>query len=220
ATTPVRSYTALGGSLCGAGAAVTLVAPANGASNISTTVTLTWSLAQISAPVDVYFGTTATPSLLRSGIPSAQTSLALPSLDPGVTYYWRVVAGCSAQLSTPVASFTTQVNCNAPSGTQIIFLPASVSSGATYSIVWSPAAGLDIDGGYLVERSTSPSFGSILDSQITSSTAASFIAASTGTIYHRVRAIPACDPTKSGPLSDVQSVTITNAASNIIFTVQ
>ena len=220
ATTPIRSYTASGGSLCGTSPLITLASPPDGSSNIATTVTLSWSLTQITAPVDVYFGTTSNPPLLRSGLPATQTTLALPPLDPGVTYYWRVVAGCSSPLSTPVASFTTQTACNAPSATQILFAPPSVSAGATYSIVWSPAAGLDVDGGYLVERSTSPSFGSILDSQITSSTAASFIAGSPATMYHRVRAIPACDPTKSSPTSDTRSVTITNAASNIIFTVQ
>jgi hypothetical protein len=199
---------------------VTLVSPSNGATGVSTTASLTWSLAQISAPVDVYFGTTSDPPLLRSGLPPTATSIALPPLDPGATYFWKVVAACGSAVASPVATFTTQTACNAPQGVQIVFAPPSVSTGATYSIVWSAAAGLDVDGGYLVERSTSPSFASILDSQVTSSTAASFIAGSTGTVFHRVRAIPACDPTKSGPPSDAKSVSITAAPSNIIFTVQ
>ena len=220
ATTPIRSYTASSGSLCGISPSVTALSPPNGAANVSTTASLAWSISQISAPVDVYFGTTSDPPLLQRGIPATQTTLALPALDPGATYYWRVVGGCSSPVTSQTFSFTTQTACNTPQSVQILFRPATVSAGATYTIVWSLAAGLDVDGGYLVERSTSASFAPILDSQITSSAAASFVAGSPGTLYHRVRAIPACDPTKSGPLSDVVSVAISNAQPNIIFTVQ
>src|SRR5437867_706113 len=215
-----RSFTVSGAAACGTSPSITLLSPAPGSTNVSTTVDLTWSVSQITAAVDVYFGTTSTPPLLRSGIAATTTSLTLPPLDPGVTYYWRVVAGCASPLSTPVASFTTRTICTAPQGTQILFVPSAVSTGATYSIVWSVASGLDVDGGYLVERSTSASFSPILDSQITSSTAASFIAGSPGTVYHRVRAVPACDPMRTSPLSEAKSVNITNAPSNIIFTVQ
>ncbi|HEY8183996.1 MAG TPA: hypothetical protein VII32_17255 [Thermoanaerobaculia bacterium] len=216
----IRSFTTSGAAPCGSSPSVTQTSPPNGASNIATSVSLVWSVAQVNSTVDVYFGTTSNPPLLRSGIPASQTSLALPSLDPGVTYFWRVVAACTSAVSTPVASFTTQTICNVPGPTSILFAPPAVSTGATYTIVWSPSAGLDVDGGYLVERSTSASFSSILDSQVTSSTAASFIAGSPSTIYHRVRAVPACDLSKSGAASDAKSVAITNAPSNIIFTVQ
>ncbi|HYS54496.1 MAG TPA: hypothetical protein VER58_12130 [Thermoanaerobaculia bacterium] len=220
ASTSIRSFTTSSAPPCGASPSVTQTAPLNGATNVATSTDLTWSVSQVNSTVDVYFGTTATPPLLRSGIPATTTSLTLPPLDPGVTYYWRVVAACTTAVSTPVASFTTRTACTAPSGTQIIFVPSAVSTGATYTIVWSVASGLDVDGGYLVERSTSLAFASLLDSQVTSSTAASFVAGSPGTIYHRVRALPACDPTRSGAVSDVKSVAITSAPSNIIFTVQ
>ena len=220
ASSSIRSFTTSSAPQCGAFPSVTPVTPPDGAANVPTSVVLTWSVAQDNSTVYVYFGSTATPPLLRSGIPAATTSLALPPLDPGVKYYWRVVPDCPIQLATPIVSFTTQTACTAPGGTQIIFAPSAVSTGATYIIVWSVASGLDIDGGYLVERSTSSTFASILDSQVTSSTASSFVSGSPGTVYHRVRALPACDATKSGPVSDVKSVTITNAPSNIIFTVQ
>jgi sugar lactone lactonase YvrE len=220
AATPIRSFTASAAPPCGSAASVTQISPANGASDVATSVDLTWSVTQVNSTVDVYFGTSTTPPLLRSGIPATTTSLTLPSLDAGVTYYWRVVAACTNPVSTPVASFTTRTLCTAPGSTQIIFAPSSVSTGATYTIVWSVAAGLDVDGGYLVERSTSSSFSPILDSQVTSSGAASFVAAAPVTYFHRVRAIPACDPTRSGAVSDAKSVTVTNAPSNIIFTVQ
>jgi sugar lactone lactonase YvrE len=220
ATSSIRSFTTFSAPPCGAGAAVSTTSPASGSTNVATDAQLAWTVTQVNSTVSVFFGTTSDPPLLRSGIPAATTTLALPALDPGVTYYWKVVADCSTSISTPVASFTTRSVCTAPGATQIIFAPAAVSTGSTYTIVWSAASGLDVDGGYLVERSTSASFTPVLDSQVTSSTAASFVAGAPGTVYHRVRALPACDPTKSGPPSDVKSVTISAAASNIIFTVQ
>jgi hypothetical protein len=212
--------------MCGAAGTITQISPASGATGVSTTLDLTWGVSGPETPdsFDLYFGTASTPSLLRSDLPRDARSVSLPSLDNGATYFWRVVGKgvCfpAAGTSTAVASFTTRTICTTPGSTQIIFNPSAVSTGATYTIVWSVASGLDVDGGYLVERSTSSSFASILDSQLTSSTAASFIAGAPATYFHRVRAIPSCDPTKSGPISDAKSVTIANAPSNIIFTVQ
>ena len=225
ASTPIHSFTTNVSRMCGAPGTITQTSPAAGASGVSTTVDLTWSVSGQETPdsFDVYFGTNSNPSLLRSDLARDARSFSLPALDNGTTYFWRVVGKgvCfpAAGASTAVSSFITRTVCTTPGPSQILFAPNTVSSGATYTIVWSVASGLDVDGGYLVERSTSSSFASILDSQLTSSTAASFIAGAPGTVYHRVRALPACDPTKSGPLSDAKSVTITNAPSNIIFTV-
>src|SRR5207247_2174666 len=107
-----------------------------------------------------------------------------------------------------------------PGAMSITFAPAIVTAGATYGIVWNPAPGLDADGGYLVERSTSPSFAVVADAEVVSTTAAAFVAGSVGTIYHRVRAPPSCDPTKFGPPSDVLSVKVVAAPPNVVFTVQ
>ena len=41
-----------------------------------------------------------------------------------------------------------------------------------------------------------------------------------GTYFHRVRAVSGCDPTKSGPLSDVKRVDVIAAKPNVVFTVQ
>lgn len=226
ASTPIHTFSTNVSRICGAPGTITQTSPSAGASGVSTTVDLVWSVSGQETPdsFDVYFGTAASPSLLRSDLPRDARSISLPPLDNGTTYFWRVVGKgvCfpAAGASTAVASFTTRTICTAPGSTQIIFAPSSVSTGATYTIVWSVASGLDVDGGYLVERSTSSSFVPILDSQITSSTAASFIAGSPGAVFHRVRALPACDPTKSSPISDAKSVNVTNAPSNIIFTVQ
>ncbi len=225
ATTAIRFFTTNVSNGCGnVVPAVTATSPANGATNVAATTELVWTAQGPIESFDVYFGTSPTPSLLRGTLPPTTRSLALPSLASGVTYYWRIVAigACVQQggLSTPLQSFTTRADCPIPGITQILFAPASISAGATYAIVWSPATSLGADGGYLVERSRVASFGTILDAQVTSSTAASFLAQSPGTIYHRVRAVPGCDPTRTGPVSDVVGVTIGNAPPNVIFTVQ
>jgi sugar lactone lactonase YvrE len=224
ATTPIHSFSASVSHTCGT-ATITLGAPASGAGGVSTSPDLTWTVSGDEAPdaFDVYFGTGTNPPLLRADLPRDARSVSVPSLETATTYFWRVVGKgvCfPGGSSTALASFTTRSACTTPGATQIIFAPATVSAGATYTIVWSVAPGLDADGGYLVERSTSASFAQIIDSQVTSSTAASFLAITPGTYVHRVLALPSCDASKSGPVSDGKSVNSTIAQPNIIFTVQ
>jgi sugar lactone lactonase YvrE len=225
AATPIHSFSTNVSRTCGAAGTIALASPPAGAIGVSTSTDLTWSVSGAEAPdsFDVYFGTASSPPLLRTDLPRDARSISVSALESGTTYFWRVVGKglCfPGGTSTNVATFTTRSACTVPGATQIIFNPTTASAGATYTIVWSVAPGLDADGGYLVERSTSASFNSILDSQVTSSTAASFVASNAGTYYHRVRALPSCDPTKSGSLSDVKGVNIIAAQSNIIFTVQ
>lgn len=78
-------------------------------------------------------------------------------------------------LATQVAAFTTRTTCVAPGAPAFQFVPSAATAGSTYAIVWSPAAGLDADGGYLVERSTSSAFTNP-ETQVTTSAAAAFVA--------------------------------------------
>jgi streptogramin lyase len=193
--------------------------PSNGATGVSTTFDLGWVPLGVASSYDLYFGTSQQPPLLIGGLD--RTSQTVASLAPGTTYFWRVVARgpCDPNgVTSDVVSFTTR-SCAAAGATSIVFAPASVSEGTTYAIVWSTAPGLDSDGGYLVERSMSGSFSPLLDSQVTTSTAASFFAGGAGTIYHRVRALPGCDPSKSGPISETKAVTVIPAKPNVVFTV-
>jgi carbohydrate binding protein with CBM6 domain/phospholipase D-like protein len=90
-------------------------APTNGASGLSTSVTLKWEGGPWAHLYDIYFGSTSTPPLLVSnteiGSPEANKgeSFTVANLQPGTTYYWRVVGRTWAQLtnSGPVWSFTT-----------------------------------------------------------------------------------------------------------------
>ena len=213
--TPVRSFSAA--SQCQPGSVtVSTSSPQNGATEVAVPVTLTWT-SQNAPSFTVDFGTSNPPPTYATGV--VNSSLTIANLNPGTTYYWRVTAnGCGQPVSSAVASFTTRA-CTVPSAPSFIFTPPSVTSGSTYTVVWSAAAGLDAGGGYLVERSTSATFVTIVDAQVTQSRAAAFVAGAPGTIYHRVRAIPACDPTKPGPVSDFRTVTVTEAPPNVVFTV-
>ncbi|HEY8713171.1 MAG TPA: hypothetical protein VIM68_09870, partial [Thermoanaerobaculia bacterium] len=220
ASTPVRSFTPATSGTCTGNAAVTLVSPSAGATGIASSVDLTWSAdVCAAAPFDLYLGTASDPPLLATNV--ASTTQHIDSLLPSTTYYWKV-AGSNVnggRVSSPVANFTTR-SCVAPDKTTITFVPSNtVGEGSTYTIIWNTAAGLDPDGGYLIERSTSPAFDNV-ESQVTLSSAASFIAGSPGTYYHRVRALPSCDPSKSAPPSDVREVVVTSARPNVVFTVQ
>jgi len=225
-STRVRSYAASVTGVSGCDTpAVTLGLPAAGATNVSTTVDLTWTTNPgFDGTFDVYFGTVSQPPLLRDHLAGNTRSITLPALATGTTYFWRVAATSSCvqggTASTPVASFTTRTSCVAPGTPVFQFVPTTAASGSTYAIVWSPAVGLDAGGGYLVERSTSSTFSANLETQVTTSAAAAFVAGSAGTFYHRVRALPSCDPNLAGPVSDVRAVNVIEAAPNVIFTLQ
>jgi len=215
-TTPVHSFSV--GQGCQPGSvSVAISAPANGATSVALPVTLQWT-SQNATGFNVDFGTSNPPPAFAAGISTNQ--LTISDVLPGTTYFWRVSAvGCDPNPQTPIVSFTTRA-CAVPSAPSFSFTPPVVTSGSTYTVVWSAAQGIDAGGGYLVERSTSSTFVTILDAQVTQSRAAAFVAGAPGAIYHRVRAVPACDPSKPGPVSDVRAVNVVEAPPNVVFTVQ
>lgn len=219
-STPLRSFAVAG--TCSSPGGFDLITPAAGATNVSVTPVLFWSASTNASAYDLYFGTTSNPPLLVSDLTT--TSSSVPQLENGTTYYWRVLAKVACDparnLSTAVRSFTTRGDCVAPSQPVITFIPPSAVLGQSYALSWQGALSLDAEGAYLAERSLSPQFNSILDSQLTSSTTASFVGSALGTFYHRVRAIPECDPNRAGPNSESASIIISPAPANVVFTVQ
>lgn len=110
--------------------------------------------------------------------------------------------------------------CVVPDQPKIIFTPpGAIGVGQTYAVVWSDVANLDAGGTYLVERSINAAFASVLDSQQTSSTSASFIATAEGTFFHRVSAIAGCDSNKKSVGAAV-SVAVVAATPNVVFAIQ
>jgi len=90
-----------------------LVSPANAATNVSRTPTLTWSAGTGTAPdeYEVYFGTSPTPSLVAT-VPASETSWSTPTLNYETTYYWNIVAKNAAGTAdpSPTRSFTTMAD--------------------------------------------------------------------------------------------------------------
>ena len=218
-TTPVRTFKTAGS--CNAAGAFTLLAPASGATAVSTNVLLSWAPSANASSYDLYFGTSSAPPLYLSDL--TRTSVMLVGLAPSERFSWKVEAksACNgATVSSATATFTTGAACNAPAAPAITFVPpGNVAVGQSYVITWSEADGLDADGVYLVERSID-GFGSVLDSQQAFGTSASFVSTAAGSYQHRVRAIQSCAPAAPGPASAARTVNVVAAAPNVVFTVQ
>jgi hypothetical protein len=91
--------------------------PANGATGIATSgVTLSWNAGLWAHKYDIYFGTTPNPPLIASNAqlgPSQSATdyrvFALPTLQPGTKYFWKITSKTMAFVTAdgPVWSFTT-----------------------------------------------------------------------------------------------------------------
>jgi phosphatidylserine/phosphatidylglycerophosphate/cardiolipin synthase-like enzyme len=114
--------------------------PANAAINLSTTgITLKWDPGYFGHIYDVYFGLDPNPPLYKPDLklgpvdyntPKTKKTLALPALQPGTTYYWRIVTKTMAGLTSkgPTWSFTTK-------GTPPP--PPPPPAGATTQVIWA-----------------------------------------------------------------------------------
>src|SRR5829696_10382620 len=88
--------------------------PANSSFASSPNVTLQWEGGFFAWKYDVYFGTTQNPPLLTSDVntgfpgPGTPETFQLATLQPGTTYFWRIVGKTMANMtaSSPVWSFT------------------------------------------------------------------------------------------------------------------
>ena len=169
----------------------------------------------------MYLGIGTDPPLYWPNL--TQTSVAVTGLLPGAAYTWKVIAKTSCDPDAAMVagpwSFTVSGTCTKPQAPGDLFTPpGNVGVGQTYVIAWAGVPDLDAGGGYLVERSLEAGFSSVLDRQVVLQTTASFVADRSGTIYHRVRAIPGCDPAKEGPNSPAKAVTVVAANANVVFT--
>ncbi|MGH9411656.1 MAG: phospholipase D-like domain-containing protein [Vicinamibacterales bacterium] len=91
--------------------------PSDGATGIATSgISLSWYAGPWGQLYDIYFGTSSNPPLVASNVqlgPSQSTTdyrtYALPALQSGTTYYWKIVTKTMAYVTAtgPVWSFTT-----------------------------------------------------------------------------------------------------------------
>ena len=127
--------------------------PANGATGIAIAPTLSWTASTGATSYDVYFGTSANPSLATN---TTSTSYAPGSLNPGSQYYWKVVAKNSGgSNSSAVWSFTTY----SASVTVVSVTPSSGSgTSQTFAATFSDSGGASaITTAYLVIGSSTAS---------------------------------------------------------------
>jgi PKD repeat protein/phosphatidylserine/phosphatidylglycerophosphate/cardiolipin synthase-like enzyme len=136
--------------------------PSNQAFTTSTNVTLQWEGGFWAWKYDVYFGTTSNPPLVASDVntgfpgPGTPETYTLPTLQPGTTYFWRIVGKTMANMTatSPVWSFTvpgTGTPPAAPTG-----LVATGSSTSHIDLTWSNVAN---ELGYRIERSLTSNSG-------------------------------------------------------------
>jgi len=122
--------------------------PANAAVNLTPTgIVLKWDPGYYGHVYDIYFGQDPNPPLYKADlklgpvdvdVPKTKKTLTLPALQPGTTYYWRVVTKTMAGLTSkgPTWSFTTK-------GTPPP--PPPPPPGATTQVIWAadvPASSL------------------------------------------------------------------------------
>ncbi len=144
------SYTA---NVVGALPAPVLSAPANGATGVSQTPTLSWSASTGASSYDVYFGTASAPPL---AVNTTATSYSPGTLSAGTLYYWRVVAkNTSGSNSSGTWSFTTLTP--APPA-PVLFSPANGATGVmtTAAVTWNSASGATSYDVYFGTASTPP----------------------------------------------------------------
>ena len=136
-------------------------APANGALGIGSSVTLRWEGGWWAHKYDIYFGTSTTPPLVlqdfmpgsaTAGVQSAKESFTMTGLQPGVTYYWRIVGKTMANRTRngPLYSFTTSGGGAIPPSPTA--LTGTAVSATRIDLSWTDVAGEE---GYKIERKLS-----------------------------------------------------------------
>jgi len=119
--------------------------PANAATGVSTSPTLTWTAASATS-YDVKFGTTNPPPTVSTG--QAAASYSTPTLGNSTTYFWQIVArNGSGSTPGPVWSFTTTAVPPPPPGTPASPSPSNSATGVVTSptLTWSAANATSYD---------------------------------------------------------------------------
>ncbi|WP_425508327.1 pre-peptidase C-terminal domain-containing protein [Tahibacter amnicola] len=122
----------------GAPAAPTLSAPANGATGVSTSPTLSWNASAGASTYTLEVATDAAFSNIVQNIPAiTTTSRTVTGLSSATTYHWRVraVSGCGSNTSGGF-SFTTSTSSNVlQNGVPVTGLSATTGNSLLYTMV-------------------------------------------------------------------------------------
>jgi hypothetical protein len=135
--------------------AAALASPAAGATGVATNTSLVWNIAAWAVSYDVYIGTTSSNMTLAGNVPAKMVtnppstySFAPASLQPGTTYFWKVVSRTNATPLAPTMIATSSTQSFTTAGTAVPpAAPASPSPAAgatgvsnTPTLSWSAGA--------------------------------------------------------------------------------
>ena len=101
-----------------------LLSPSNGATDVSTSVTLKWASSDVNAKYEVLFGTDKT-SVIQ---PATSTYLVENNLAYSTTYYWEVIASAEGKSVTSYVSSFTTIGIPSPSAPVLSVTSASTNS--------------------------------------------------------------------------------------------
>lgn len=145
-------------------AAPVLASPANGATGVSTSPTLSWNASAGASSYEVQVSTAPTFGTLVSDQPGLTgTSTTVSGLASNTTYYWRVNAtnaGGTSPWSTTF-SFTTGAG-SPPAAPTLVSPPNGTTASRTPTLTWNTSAGAS---SYHVQVSTDPSFATLVFDQ-------------------------------------------------------
>ena len=117
-----------------------LMAPANGATGVITSPTLTWNAATGATSYDVYFGTSSTPPKVTN---TSATSYAPGLLSTGTTYYWHIVARSTAGTADSGTPWSFTTLAPTPPAAPLLSSPANGATGVSFapSLSWTASSG-------------------------------------------------------------------------------
>ena len=115
--------------------------PANAATNIALSTTLTWAAASTATSYDVYYGTSSPPTTLLGNYTT--TSATLSGLVGGTRYYWYVVPKNAAGDATGCSSANTYFNTKVPPSCVTNSSPTdgATNTSLTPTITWPSSSG-------------------------------------------------------------------------------
>jgi hypothetical protein len=208
------------------------ISPANDALGQGSSVTLRWEGGYWAHRYDIYFGTSSTPPLVvqdyapgssTAGVNSVKESYTFTNLQPGVTYYWRIVGKTMATVRDPTRfrngplwHFTTTGGGGtvpaAPTG-----LTGTPVTAARVDLSWSD---VDDEEGYKIERKLSSSttwakIGTTAPGVVTYSDVNSGLKPATGYNY-RVRAYTTAGNSPYSNTITVTTPSITLSARDVV----
>ncbi len=148
-------------------AAPVLTSPANGATGVAATPTLSWNAASNATSYDVYFGATPTPALVAT---VSATSYQPGSLSAGATYYWRVAAkNSTGSASSSTFSFTVAAGTPGATSGPALLSPADGSTDVSLHVVmqWTAVPGATAYDLYVGTTASPPRIGTVGGTMVT-----------------------------------------------------